>query len=178
MHFEIKKYLTSLLLLLIFICAVTACDNNSSDYSVSLQNDGVRFGMSFDEIKDIKGEPLDALSDYCDTPFAAYTYAENVFELKADTTYIFDNKLLSSELTEVEYNFEPSDYDTAMDIAKQIYDNVKSNYKSKDGFYEEEFDEENDSFYASLGVTNGACGVSIIIKYSDSVLSVSAINQK
>lgn len=178
MHLEIKKYLKALLPLLIFVCAVTACGNNSSDFSVSLQNDGVCFGMSFDDIKDIKGEPLEVLSDYCDTPFVAYTYAENTFELKADTAYIFENNLLSSELNEVEFTFEPSDYDTAMDIAKRIYDNVKSNYKSKDGFYEEEFDEDNDSFRASLGTTNGACGVSVIIKYSDGSLCVSAINQK
>lgn len=174
-------YIITPIVLVILVVAITAfafSAGRDRDY-VSIQDDGVYFGMSYNKLVKIKGQPYETLKSGLDTPFDYYSFHEEIDGYSAESTYVFDNSLFGADLFSVDVSVQIDDLEDAKNLFDSIYQRLTEYYKTKKNYYNDPVSQNGtNSYSASLGTNNGATGISVDLDLENYTLTISAFNQE
>lgn len=164
---------------IVLIVVITTLAFSFNKKYVSIQNDGVYFGMSYNKLVKIKGQPYETLKSGLDTPFDYYSFHEEIDGYSAESTYVFDNSLFGSKLFSVNISVQIDDLADAKNLFDNIYQRLTEYYKTQKNYFNSYILQNGQNEYsAELGTDDGATGINVSLDLENYTLTISAFNQE
>ncbi len=144
-----------------------------------IDNHNLSFGMTLNEIKIRKGQPLNGSEESSVAPIINLMYNENLYGYDAQSNYYFYKGLLAKRLYRIDICIPKIEYNDATMVFDEIVEDFKSFLQDKNGYtYEDKSNEENSFLRAELSTGNGAVGINCSVEYIDGKINIYIENQK
>lgn len=128
-------------------------------------NEDIYYKMTANELIDVLGEPHEKTGVPND--HIVYYYDLMYEEISGEASFTFYNDKLISII------FDSDDNSCDMQQAVNIINEIKTKYKNKNYYEQNEHIDEN-SYSILFGQTNGAAGKDIVAEYKNGILSIKA----
>lgn len=174
-----KWTISAILMILLFGIGVYVLLPVSPRDYVSLQNDGVYWGMSDKALEAIKGKPQQINRNIGDTPFDEFVYNETIYGYQAQCRYGFFKSGWGRQLSNVYVMINNVNPETTEDLFQKITDPLVSSYSRRKGYYNEGMTgDATTGMGLTLGIHDGASGTTYDLIYDDGALMICAIRQE
>ncbi len=177
-----KRKIIVILTILLLIAAGTALTVFSmlpARQFVLVQDDGVYFNMTENQLEKIKGTPAEIDQNEAVSSKKCYRYKEQISGYEASVEYWFAKDLFREKLFEVSLLIPNISYENAYELVTLFSERMINEYSGYEDFYETELQLQSNTFISKkFGTDNGAAGISCEIKYENQVFSIQAVNQQ